>query len=116
MKINVQDELEKNLNSYAEKESQKGTSTFSIVKHIAQVIKPFAKVRRRKDIEILVKGLEQACENKDKKMCEMYIKHLQEAAKNEALLPFKLMKVLAQDIVNYKTQKNVEDNRGDKNV
>ena len=103
--INVKEALEENLNKFAKKEEAKGTSKFAIVKNIAQVIKPFAKVRRRQDVLTLVSMLEVACAEKDQKQCERLIAQLQEMAKREALLPFRAMKQIAEDIVNFGKKK-----------
>lgn len=104
--IHVKAELEKNMLAFAEKEAAKGTSSFKIVKNIAKIIKPFAKIRHRQEIMIMVEALDEACDNKDMPACEFWIDKLQNAAKNEALMPFRVMKQIAVDIVNFKQADN----------
>jgi hypothetical protein len=102
----VQSELSENLAKSAQRWIKSGKSTFWVVKKIAQVAKPIAKFRRRQDIMIIIKGIEDACDAQDKDACKEGIRLLNKQTKNEIMMPVEA----AREIVSswYKKRKEKE--------
>jgi len=95
----VETEMGAKLGKFAEKKLAKGKSRFWIVKKIAQTSKPFAKFRRREDILIIIRGIEEACDRQDEEACAKGIELLNRQNKTEFRMPVELARSVINDWV-----------------
>lgn len=101
----VQSELSENLAKSAQRWIKSGKSTFWIVKKIAQVAKPLAKFKRRQDIMIIVKGIEDACDSQDRDACKEGIRLLNKQTKNEIMMPVEAAREIVSSWYNKRKEK-----------
>jgi len=86
-----------NLDKSVAKWEKQGKTRFWIVKKIAQIAKPLARLRRRQDILIIIKGIEESCDRKDEEGTQAGINLLTKMTRNEVRMPIELAKITTNE-------------------